>query len=175
MFGAPVLLRARAGVQYRGVMDHQPAIPFVCLGNICRSPLAEGAFRRRAAEAGLCIDADSAGTADYHVGSPPDRRAVAQAASVGIDISGYRGRQIEIRDFVRFTHILALDHSNLSDIRRKASPDATARIGLLMDVVEGREGAAVADPYYGGEENFRDTWEDVDMAAKALVEKFART
>ena len=66
-------------------------------------------------------------------------------------------------------------HSNLSDIRRKAPPDATARIGLLMDVVEGREGAAVADPYYGGEENFRDTWEDVDMAARALVEKFAGT
>ena len=153
-------------------MEPRPSVLFVCLGNICRSPLAEAAFRRRAAEAGLCADADSAGTADYHVGSPPDERSVAEAARHGIDIANYKGRQVHMRDFMRFTHILALDHSNLENLQRLAPPDATARVGLLLDAVPGREGAAVADPYYGGEENFRDTWEDVDMAAKALVERF---
>ncbi|WP_379548986.1 low molecular weight protein-tyrosine-phosphatase [Qipengyuania sp. DSG2-2] len=161
-----------APVQYPMRMIQRPAVLFVCLGNICRSPLAEGAFRRRAAEVGLCVDADSAGTADYHVGSPPDPRSIAEAQRHGIDISGYKGRQLQIRDFLRFTHILALDHSNLANIQALAPPDATARVGLLMDAVPGREGAAVADPYYGGEENFADTWEDVDLAAQALVAAF---
>ena len=153
-------------------MTDRPAVLFVCLGNICRSPLAEAAFRRRAAEAGLCVDADSAGTAAYHIDSPPDPRSIVEAGKHGIDISGYQGRQVRMRDFVRFTHILALDHQNLADLHSIAPPDATARVGLLMDAVKGREGAAVADPYYGGEENFSDTWDDVDMAAQALVERF---
>ena len=153
-------------------MQPRPSVLFVCLGNICRSPLAEAAFRRRAAEVGLCADADSAGTAAYHVGSPPDERSIAEAAKHGIDITSYKGRQVQIRDFLRFTHILALDHTNLLNLQRIAPPDGTARVGLLLDAVPGREGAAVADPYYGGEENFRDTWEDVDMAARALVERF---
>ena len=149
----------------------KPAILFVCLGNICRSPLAEAAFRKAAQEAGLDAEADSAGTAGYHIGEPPDPRSVAEAASHGIDISGYKGRQLQTRDFTRFTHILAADEQNLADIRAKAPPECNARIGLIMDVVPGREGAAIADPYYGGEENFEETWEDVSMAAQALIAK----
>ena len=151
-------------------MQH-PSVLFVCLGNICRSPLAEGAFRAAAEEAGLKAQADSAGTAAYHVGSPPDPRSVAVAAENGVDISGLRGRQIARADFTRFAHILALDHANLRDIQSVAPPDTTAQIALLMDTVPGREGAAVADPYYGGEEGFADTWEDVSLAAKALVDR----
>lgn len=154
-------------------MTEKPAVLFVCLGNICRSPLAEAAFRKAAAEAGLDANADSAGTAAYHVGEPPDPRSIATAARYGIDIAHYRGRKIEAADFDRFTHILALDHSNLANIRRVATDGHTARVSLLMDMVPGREGAAVADPYYDGEEHFEFTWQDVWRAAEALVRRLS--
>ncbi|MBO9623417.1 MAG: low molecular weight phosphotyrosine protein phosphatase [Sphingomonas sp.] len=152
----------------------KPAVLFVCLGNICRSPLAEGAFRARAQAAGLDVDADSAGTGEWHVGHAPDRRAQAVARRHGIDISGYRARQVEAADFLRFDHILALDHSNLSNLRALAPAKARARLGLLLDLVPGMEGQAVADPYYGGEEGFEATWAQVDLAAQALVEQLSR-
>jgi protein-tyrosine phosphatase len=151
----------------------QPAILFVCLGNICRSPLAEAAFRARAAEAGLDLKVDSAGTGGWHVGEPPDRRAQATALRHGVDISRYRGRQVEGGDFHRFTHIFALDHDNLANLRRLAPADGTAEIGLLLDLVEGLEGEAVADPYYGDETGFQRTWDQVDAAARALVARLA--
>jgi protein-tyrosine phosphatase len=149
----------------------KPAVLFVCLGNICRSPLAEAAFRAAAERAGLDIEIDSAGTGDWHVGEPPDRRAQAIAREHGLDISHLRGRQIAPGDYVRFTHILALDADNLAGARRRAPKDAPAEIALLLDYVEGRAGQAVADPYYGGPEGFRATWADVTEAAEALVEK----
>jgi protein-tyrosine phosphatase len=148
----------------------KPAVLFVCLGNICRSPLAEAAFREAAARAGLEAKVDSAGTGDWHVGEPPDRRAQAIAREHGVDISHLRGRQIALEDYRRFTHILALDADNLDGVRRLAPNDATAEITLLFDYVEGRAGEAVADPYYGGPEGFRATWADVTEAAEALVE-----
>ncbi|MCB1352802.1 MAG: low molecular weight phosphotyrosine protein phosphatase [Rhodobacteraceae bacterium] len=152
-------------------MTDTPALLFVCLGNICRSPLAEAAFRKAAAEAGLAAEADSAGTGDWHVGEPPDRRAQATARRHGIDISGYRGRQVSARDFHRFTHILALDHANLDDLRALRPRDATARLSLLLDHVPGQEGEAVADPYWGNETGFDTTWAEVSAAAEALVAK----
>lgn len=147
----------------------KPAILFVCLGNICRSPLAEAAFRKRSEEAGLAVEIDSAGTAAYHVGRPPDPRSAATARDNGIDIAHYRGRQLSAEDFTGFTHIFAMDHQNLRDIEAAKPSHATAEVSLLMDLVPGREGAAIADPYYGGEERFEDTWEDVSAAADALV------
>lgn len=150
-------------------MTRKPAVLFVCLGNICRSPLAEAAFRKALDDEGLEWEADSAGTAAYHVGSPPDPRSIATAAEKGVDIRHYRGRQIEAVDFARFTHILALDHANLANIRAIAPAGHAAEVALLMDMVPGREGAAVADPYYDGEEQFEFTWQDVSLAAKALV------
>lgn len=150
-------------------MKTTPSVLFVCLGNICRSPLAEAAFRKAAAEARLEAVADSAGTAAYHVGCPPDPRSIAIAARYGVDILDYKGRQIAATDYTLFTHIFALDVANLADIRRRAPGNATAEIALLMDVVEGREGQAVLDPYYGDQEDFEATWADVSAAADALV------
>lgn len=147
----------------------RPAILFVCLGNICRSPLAEAALRAAAEQAELQIDVDSAGTGDWHVDCPPDRRAQAIARAHGIDISSYRGRQVTAGDFHRFTHIFALDGENLDGLRRITPGDATARLGLLMDLVPGREGSGVADPYFGDAAGFAVTWNDVSLGAGAIV------
>ena len=151
----------------------QPAVLFVCLGNICRSPLAEAAFRAEAARAGLVATADSAGTADYHIGDPPDERAVRTALRHGIDISAYRGRQAVAADFARFSHIYALDHYNLAILRRIAPVDHGAELALLLDLVPGRHGQAVADPWYGDEAGFEVTWAEVGAAARALVRTLA--
>jgi protein-tyrosine phosphatase len=146
-----------------------PAVLFVCLGNICRSPLAEAAFRARAEAAGLEASADSAGVGGWHVGEPPDSRAQAAARRRGIDISGYRARQVEPDDFFRFTHIFALDRANLDGLRAIAPGDGAAQLGLLLDLLDGPRGRSVADPYYGGPEGFETTWREVDAAAAALV------
>ncbi|WP_420143876.1 low molecular weight protein-tyrosine-phosphatase [Sphingobium sp.] len=146
-----------------------PAILFVCLGNICRSPLAEAALRAQAQAAGIDILVDSAGTGDWHVGDAPDRRAQAVARRHGIDISGYAGRQVSAQDFRRFTHIFALDSDNLKNLRRIRPSDGTATLRLLMDMVPGREGSGVTDPYYGDDAGFDITWDDVSRAATAIL------
>lgn len=149
----------------------KPAVLFVCLGNICRSPLAEAAFRREAARLGLEVDIDSAGTGDWHIGRPPDPRAQAVAALHGADISGYVARQVTPEDFRRFTHIVALDAQNLADLEAMRPTDGAAELSLLLDHVEGREGEAVADPYYGEEAGFDVTWGDVTAGAEALARR----
>ncbi|TCS18390.1 low molecular weight protein-tyrosine-phosphatase [Caulobacter sp. BK020] len=146
------------------------AVLFVCLGNICRSPLAEAAFRREAQRRGLEVEIDSAGTGSWHVGHPPDRRAQAVALRHGIDISGYRGRQATPDDFRRFTHIVALDRANLADLQGLRPADATAELLLLLDAVEGRQGKSVADPYYGDDADFDLTWADAVAGAKGLAD-----
>ncbi|MBK6802133.1 low molecular weight protein-tyrosine-phosphatase [Novosphingobium sp.] len=152
----------------------EPSVLFVCLGNICRSPLAEAAFRTEAERAGLNARADSAGTAGYHIGEPPDPRAIRTARTKGIDISGYRGRQASAADFHAFTHIFALDHSNLRNLERIAPAGHPAQLRLLLDLIPGREGQAVADPWYGGEAGFEVTWAEVSAAARALVAELAK-
>lgn len=146
-----------------------PAVLFVCLGNICRSPLAEAAFRQAADIAGLPVEVDSAGTANYHVGAPPDPRSVAEAKVHGIAIDHYRGRQLSQGDFHRFDWIIGMDRSNMAHIAACDPGNGKARIVMLLDLVAGREGAEVSDPWYGGEDNFRDTWADVSAGAAALV------
>jgi protein-tyrosine phosphatase len=145
------------------------SILFVCLGNICRSPLAEAAMRQAADRHGLDLTIDSAGTGDWHVGHPPDRRAQAVALSQGgIDISGYRGRQVNNRDFLEYDLIIALDHSNFKDLRAMGG-DGPAEISLLLDHLPGSEGQAVADPYYGDDADFVDCWCQVSAATDALA------
>ena len=148
-----------------------PSVLFVCLGNICRSPLAEAALRAEAEKAGVDIVVDSAGTGDWHVGDAPDPRAQAVARRHGIDISLYRGRQAKPADFHRFTHIFALDAENLKNLRRIRPSDGTAELRLLMGMVPGREGTGVVDPYFGEDAGFDLTWDDVTRAAKAIVAK----
>lgn len=146
-----------------------PSVLFVCLGNICRSPLAEAALRAEAQKAGIDMTVDSAGTGDWHVGHPPDRRAQAVALRHGIGISGYRGRQVAPADFHRFTYIFALDADNLKNLRRIRPADGTADLRLLMDLVPGRAGTGVVDPYYGDDAGFDLTWDDVTRAAGAIM------
>ena len=146
-----------------------PKVLFVCLGNICRSPLAEAAFRDAAAKAGLEVEVDSAGTADYHVGESPDPRSVAEARQHGIDISGYRGRQLSAEDFHEFDYILGMDNSNMANIAQADPGDGKANVAMLLDIVPGQEGREVGDPYYGGAEGFSVTWSEVSAGANALV------
>ncbi|MEO0031862.1 MAG: hypothetical protein RIS94_1620 [Pseudomonadota bacterium] len=149
----------------------QKSVLFVCLGNICRSPLAEAALRAEAVRQGLAVTVDSAGTGAWHAGNPPDPRAIAQARAQGIDISGYRARQVRAEDFVQFGQIWALDPQNLRDLRTMAPRRVLAQVGLLMDLVPGREGTAVIDPYYGDAGDFAAVWDDVTQAARMLVER----
>lgn len=153
----------------------QPAILFVCLGNICRSPLAELAMRLEVARHGLEWTIDSAGTGDWHVGHPPDPRARAEARRHGHDIDSYRARQVSVDDFARFSHIIALDRSNLADLRAQAPADATAQLSLLLDHVPGREGEGVFDPYHGDAAAFAETWMDVTTGTAALMRALIRT
>jgi protein-tyrosine phosphatase len=147
------------------------SVLFVCLGNICRSPLAEAAFRREAERLGLDVEIDSAGTGDWHIGYPPDPRAAAVALRNGIDIAHLRARQVTPEDFRRFDHILALDSNNLRDLERMRPEDGKAALSLLLDHVDGREGQAVADPYYGEEPHFDAAWADVAVGSEALARK----
>jgi protein-tyrosine phosphatase len=150
------------------------SVLFVCLGNICRSPLAEAALRREAERFGIELEVDSAGTGDWHIGRPPDHRATAVALRNGVDISGLRARQVTPEDFRRVDHIVALDAQNLADLRAMQPADGRARLSLLLDHVEGREGQAVADPYYGVDDHFDLTWSDVTAGAAGLVRKLGR-
>ena len=145
------------------------SVLFVCLGNICRSPLAEAAFRHAAQAAELDIEVDSAGTGSWHIGNPPDPRAQAEALRHGIDISSYRARQVNHDDFDRFDFIFALDERNLADLKAGSADGHRAQVALLLDVVPGLAGKSVADPYFGDAAGFELTWLEVSLAADALV------
>ena len=151
-----------------------PSILFVCLGNICRSPLAEAALRAEAQRLRLDLIVDSAGTGDWHAGEPPDDRAQRTALRNGVDISALRARQVTRADFRRFTHIVALDHENMANLRKLAPADATAELSLLLDHVPGREGQAVTDPWFGDEAGFDVTWAEVTAAARTLAAALSR-
>jgi protein-tyrosine phosphatase len=152
----------------------KPSVLFVCLGNICRSPLAEAALREEAKRLGIEVEIDSAGTGDWHVGRPPDARAIAVAGRNGVDISRQRARLVTPGDFRRFDHVVALDPQNLDDLLRIRPKGATAELSLLLDHVEGREGEPVADPYHGHAEHFDRTWADVTAGARSLARKLSQ-
>lgn len=147
------------------------SVLFVCMGNICRSPSAEGFFRHHVRAAGL-LDAftiDSAGTHGYHVGSPPDHRAIEEAAVHGIDIAGLRARQVDAADFHRFDLIVGMDRGNLSLLRRMAPPGAPARLSLMMEHAPEAGAVEVPDPYYGSQADFAYMCQLLDDATLALL------
>lgn len=147
-------------------------ILFVCMGNICRSPSAEGVFRhvlaRRAPH--LQIDVDSAGTHDYHVGEAPDARALSAARRRGIDISSLRARRVAKEDFERFDLILAMDEENLLELQRRTQAVYHERIRLMMEYAPNTGRRAVPDPYYGGEQGFEDVLDLLEEAADGLID-----
>ena len=154
-------------------MEGMVRICFVCLGNICRSPTAEGVMRRLITEAGLSdvIALDSAGTSAYHVGESPDRRATAAAARRGITLSG-ASRSVVPADFQRFDYVIAMDASNLRHLRRMApDPAAQERLHLLRSFDPASpDGAEVPDPYYGGINGFETVLDICEAACRGLLE-----
>ena len=144
---------------------------FVCLGNICRSPTAEGVFRALVAREGLAhaIATDSAGTADYHIGEPPDPRSRAAALQRGVDISDLRGRQIARDDFVRFHYVLAMDRSNYDTLARLCPKDARERLRLFLDFAADAGLDEVPDPYYGGADGFEYVLDLAEAASAGLL------
>ena len=147
----------------------------VCLGNICRSPLAEGVLRQRLEEArlGHRVVVDSVGTGGWHAGEPPDRRTVANARSHGVDLSALRARQLRARDYHDFDWLLCADRHNLADVRERAPAGAPARSALLLEWAGLGQGAEIPDPYTGGPEAFEAVWTLVDRAARAIVARVA--
>ncbi|MBI0327929.1 low molecular weight protein-tyrosine-phosphatase [Burkholderia plantarii] len=147
------------------------SVCFVCLGNICRSPTAEGVMRAQVDAAGLAhaIEIDSAGTGDWHVGAPPDPRAQQAARSRGYDLSALRARQVEAADFARFDLLLAMDDANLAELRRRAPAELRHKLRLLMEFAG--EGAAreVADPYFGGAQGFEQVLDQCEAACAGLL------
>ena len=147
----------------------------VCLGNICRSPLAEGALRARIEASPLVgrVEVDSAGTGGWHAGEPPDRRAIACARGHGVDIGGLRARQLRADDFRTFDWLLCADADNLRDARRLAPPALDGRAVLLLDWAGTAPHGEVPDPYYGGSDHFEQVWRLVDTAAQAVVARLS--
>lgn len=153
-------------------MSKKSSILFVCMGNICRSPTAEGVFRSRAAAAGLTetFHIDSAGTHAYHVGAAPDARSVEYAAKRGYDLSPQRARQVAAADFARFDYILAMDHDNLALLEAACPAQYRHKLGLLMQYAKNSNSAVVPDPYYGGGSGFDRVLDYIEDASDGLID-----
>ena len=148
-------------------------ILFVCMGNICRSPSAEGVFRHVLATRApdLQVEIDSAGTHDYHIGDPPDRRSIAAAKRRGIDLSSLRARRVASEDFAHYDLILAMDEENLRELKRRAPVAYQERIRLMMEFAPEATSRAVPDPYYGGAQGFEEVLDLLEEAANGLVQE----
>ncbi len=144
---------------------------FVCMGNICRSPTAEGVFRQHVKKAGLDkrISIDSAGTHSYHVGSPPDERSQEAARIRNVDLSDLSARKVEPSDFKVFDYILAMDRSNLKELKKQCPSEFSDRVQLYLDYSDRYQDKDVPDPYYGGKKGFECVLDLVDDAAKGLL------
>ena len=146
---------------------------FVCMGNICRSPSAEGVFRTVAKRAGWTrkLVIDSAGTHDFHIGEPPDARAIASAQRRGYDIAKLRARQFDAKDFARFDWILAMDANNLYRLIEMRPKEFDGHVGLLLDLAPSLGLREVPDPYYGGPDGFERMLDLIEPASEALLQR----
>jgi len=153
-------------------MTAQVRVLFVCMGNICRSPTAEGVFKHFVEQAGLAgrVLSDSAGTHDYHIGEPPDPRAQEAAAGRGYDLSKLRGRQVSRRDFREFDYVLAMDEANLRLLERLCPQEHTRKLKLFMEFSADLVLREVPDPYYGGADGFERVLDLVEHASRGLLE-----
>lgn len=178
--GHPIIYRIRHGRRF--VLDlpsiHMPEnkwkirVLFICMGNICRSPSAEGVFRRLLMEHGLeqVIEVDSAGTHSYHVGSAPDRRAQRAALDQGVELGHLRARQVGQHDFQLFDYILAMDYDNLEDLRSQCPAEHRHKLRLFLDFSRDGGKDEVPDPYYGGHDGFSLVLRLVRDASEGLLE-----
>lgn len=142
----------------------------VCLGNICRSPLAEGILRHKAPANKFVVD--SAGTSNYHIGEAPDPRSIQIAQHYGIDIRSQRGRQFRVEDFEEFDLIYAMDQSNYQNIIAMApNPEAKNKVRMILNEIYPGENIDVPDPYYGGEQGFDNVFKMLDQACDRILEK----
>ena len=145
---------------------------FVCMGNICRSPTAEGVFRHVVEEAGLSmqIEIDSAGTSDFQKGDPPDKRAQQVALRRGYNLSRLKARQVRPQDFHEFDHILAMDMKNLRDLNAIYPDGAKAKVSLMLDYAQKSTLREVPDPYYGGPQGFELVLDLVEDAGRGFLQ-----
>jgi protein-tyrosine phosphatase len=162
---------------FRFARMKQVSVLFVCLGNICRSPTAQGVFEQLVQSHGLAerILIDSAGTHAYHVGKQPDSRAQAAARGRGVDLSGQRARKVTASDFARFDYILAMDHDNLEDLQGLLGKQPGENVRLFMSFASRWQAEEVPDPYYGGDSGFERVLDMVEDAAEGLLEHIRRT
>lgn len=142
----------------------------VCLGNICRSPVAEGIMRSKAEKYGLDLHIDSAGTSNYHIGQNPDERSTANAKNHGIDISKLKARQFLVPDFDRFDHIYVMDHSNYRDVIMMARHDSDRqKVNMILNALYPESNMSVPDPYYGGDQGFEHVFMLLDSACEVIA------
>ena len=149
-------------------------ILMVCLGNICRSPVADGLLRQKVDTAGLDVEVDSCGTAGYHIGEPPDQRSQANALENELDISGLRARQFNASDFTAYDQIYCMDKSNLQNVLSLSNdPKDSAKVSLILDHTHPGEGKEVPDPYFGGEQGFQIVYDLLDEACDRIIEELS--
>ncbi|UOB17696.1 low molecular weight protein-tyrosine-phosphatase [Abyssalbus ytuae] len=147
-------------------------ILMVCLGNICRSPLAEGILKSKVNSLNILVD--SAGTSNYHIGEPPDRRSVEIANKYGIDIANQRGRQFSVKDFDSFDLIFAMDNSNYKSILRLArNEEDVKKVNLILNLLYPEKNIDVPDPYYGGVQGFENVYKMLNEACEVLLKKLS--
>lgn len=152
-------------------------ILFVCMGNICRSPSAEGVMRKLVDEAGMqhLIEVDSAGTHDYHVGAPPDTRSQAAAKRRGYDLAGLRARQVAAEDFAKFDLLLAMDRDNMAALQRRCPAHLHGKLQLMMQFADHSPSIEVPDPYCEGAEGFEIVLDYLEDACNGLLRQLSKT
>lgn len=153
------------------IKEKKVNVLFVCLGNICRSPTADGVFQKYVEDAKLThlINVDSAGTSGWHIGEPPDSRSVREAANRGYDLSYLRGRQVSKQDFEQFDYVLAMDKQNLLDLKALAPSNYSGHLGLFLDFSQQSDYSEVPDPYHGGKQGFTLVLDLIEDASNGLL------